>query len=106
MAARYVLEQQILDPHPQVEITYERFLALVQAGATLTDARALEQGYELMLGNFMDMEMPSADDAYRCEAELQVIGSRNQVRIGRLGGLPGQKKLQREVICRVIRVGH
>lgn len=60
MTARYVLEQQILDPHPQVEITEERFHALVQAGATLTDARALEQGYELMLGNFMDMEMAFA----------------------------------------------
>lgn len=45
MAARYVLEQRILDPHPKVEITEERFHALVQAGATLTDARALEQGY-------------------------------------------------------------
>ncbi len=57
MPARYILEQQILDPHPQVEITEERFHCLMRAGATLTDARALEQGYELMLGNFMDMEM-------------------------------------------------
>ncbi|MGM9480269.1 hypothetical protein ACS5PN_03655 [Roseateles sp. NT4] len=57
MTARYILEQQIYDPHPQVEITEERFQVLVRAGATLSDARAFEQGYELMLGNFMDMEM-------------------------------------------------
>ncbi|MCE4540773.1 hypothetical protein LXT12_26440 [Pelomonas sp. P7] len=57
MTARYILEQQIFDPHPRLEFTEARFHELVRAGATLSDAQAFEQGYELMLGNFMDMEL-------------------------------------------------
>ncbi len=57
VAYKYVLEQKILNPHFKMEIDEERFNRLATAKSVLSDALAFEQGYEVLLGNYADMEL-------------------------------------------------
>lgn len=70
MNAKYILEQRVLDPHLQLEIDEDRFKALDRARAVLSDARAFEQGYELLLNNFIQMELAFTEIGLRSTIEF------------------------------------
>ena len=57
MDSKFILEQRVLDPHVRMDIDKQRYDALANARSVLSDASAFEQGYELLLGNFIEMEM-------------------------------------------------
>ena len=70
MATKFILEQRVLNPHVQMEIDEQRYNALANARSVLADALAFEQGYELMLGNFIEMEMAFTEISLRACLEF------------------------------------
>ncbi len=69
MATKFILEQRVLNPHVQMEIDEHRYNALANARSVLADALSFEQGYELMLGNFIEMEMAFTEIGLRATLE-------------------------------------
>ncbi|GAB2314102.1 hypothetical protein [Stenotrophomonas geniculata] len=57
MDNKYVLKQRIINPCTPIYISEDRFYALNSAMTTLIDGLAFEQKYELLLGNFMALEL-------------------------------------------------
>lgn len=71
MTAEYILEQRILGPRLQLNITEARYRELAQAREVLSDALAFEQRYELLLGNFISMELAFTEISLRAMVEPQ-----------------------------------
>ncbi len=70
LETKYILEQRVLGPHLQMDIDEQRYSALANARSVLSDALAFEQGYELMLGNFIEMEMAFTEISLRATLEM------------------------------------
>ena len=70
MEKKYILEQRVLDPHVRMELDEHRYIALANAKFVLSDALAFEQGYELVLGNFIEMEMAFTEISLRATLEM------------------------------------
>lgn len=70
MEIKFILEQRVLNPHVQMEIDEQRYNALANTRSVLSDALAFEQGYELMLGNFIEMEMAFTEISLRASLEM------------------------------------
>lgn len=70
MEKKYILEQRVLGPHVRMDIDEQRYNALANARSVLSDALAFEQGYELMLGNFIEMEMAFTEISLRATLEM------------------------------------
>jgi hypothetical protein len=51
------LEQRIINPHAEVDITDAEFNALKASRKVLSDALGFEQRYELLLGNYLEFEV-------------------------------------------------
>lgn len=67
---KFVLEQRVLGPRVQMEIDEDRYVALAKARYLLSDALAFEQGYELLLGNFIEMEVAFTEICLRATLEM------------------------------------
>lgn len=67
---KYILEQRVLGPHVQMDIDEQRYNVLANAKSVLFDALAFEQGYELLLGNFIEMEMAFTEISLRATLEM------------------------------------
>lgn len=70
MESKFILEQRVLNPHVQMDIDEQRYNALANARSVLSDAGAFEQGYELLLGNFIEMEMAFTEIGLRATLEV------------------------------------
>jgi hypothetical protein len=66
---KFILEQRVLGPHVRMDIDEQRYNDLANARSVLSDALAFEQGYELMLGNFIEMEMAFTEISLRATLE-------------------------------------
>jgi hypothetical protein len=71
MTAEYLLEQRIIGPRLQMDITESRYQELAQAREVLSDALAFEQRYELLIGNFISMELAFTEISLRATVEPQ-----------------------------------
>jgi hypothetical protein len=71
MAAEYTLEQLILNPHVKMSISEQRYNELAHAREVLSEALAFEQRYELLLGNFIAMELTLTEIGLRAKVEPQ-----------------------------------
>jgi hypothetical protein len=71
MTAEYILEQRIIGPRLQVSISEERYQELKHARTVLSEALAFEQRYELLLGNFISMELALTEICLRATVEPQ-----------------------------------
>lgn len=71
MEAIYCIKQAILGHSKVVQITEAEFHALEHARAVLTEALDFEQRYELLVGNFIAMEMACTDLSLRSTIERQ-----------------------------------
>ncbi|THF61071.1 hypothetical protein E6C76_20985 [Pseudothauera nasutitermitis] len=71
MTTKYTLEQRVVGPHLQMDITEERYNELAHAREVLSDALAFEQRYELLLGNFISMELAFTEICLRTIVEPQ-----------------------------------
>lgn len=69
MDTTYILEQCILGPHLQMDISETRYKELANAREVLSDALAFEQRYELLLGNFIAMELAFTEISLRATVE-------------------------------------
>tara|TARA_B100001105_G_C22396884_1_gene447168 strand:+ start:339 stop:1448 length:1110 start_codon:yes stop_codon:yes gene_type:complete len=70
-APTYVLEQRIIGTKKTVAITEDEFLALKEARQVLSDALEFEQRYELLIGNFIAMELSITELCLRSSIEPQ-----------------------------------
>lgn len=70
MESKFILEQRVLNPHVQMDIDEQRYNSLAKARSVLSDALAFEQGYELLLGNFIEMEMAFTEIGLRATLEM------------------------------------
>ncbi|KIN89017.1 hypothetical protein PO78_423 [Thauera sp. SWB20] len=71
MNARYLLEQRVLGPRLQMDINEERYNELAHAREVLSDALDFEQRYELLLGNFISLELDFTEICLRAMIEPQ-----------------------------------
>lgn len=71
MSDGYILEQFIIGPRLQLPISEGRYKELAHARIVLSDALAFEQRYELMLGNFLAMELAFTEICLRTKVEPQ-----------------------------------
>ncbi|NWD22466.1 hypothetical protein HX864_04245 [Pseudomonas yamanorum] len=71
MSTQYILEQFIIGPRLQLSISEERYMELARARNVLSEALAFEQRYELLLGNFLDMELAFTGICLRSKVEPQ-----------------------------------
>lgn len=69
MSAEYILEQLILGERLQIRISEERYKELARARAILSEALTFEQRYDLLLGNFIAMEMALTEVCLRAKVE-------------------------------------
>lgn len=69
MSAKYILEQDYLEPHLQLEITEDLFKNFARARKVLSNALAFEQRYEQVLGNFISMELAFSEFGLRAKVE-------------------------------------
>lgn len=53
---KYLLTLAILNPHQELEIDKERFDSLKKARRTLSEAFALEEKYEILISNYLELE--------------------------------------------------
>jgi len=67
---KFILEQRVLSSHVQMSIDEQRYNALANARYVLSDSLAFEQGYELLLGNFIEMEMAFTEIGLRATLEM------------------------------------
>lgn len=70
MNSKFILEQRVLNPHVRMDIDEQRYHALANVKPVLSDALAFEQGYELLLGNFIEMEMAFTEIGLRAILEM------------------------------------
>lgn len=68
MKTTYWLRQAIIGPQTLVELTQNEFEEIYCARTTLVDAKDFEERYEMLLGNFMDLEKFFSD--YALESQL------------------------------------
>ena len=61
-AVRYVLRKAVLGKVPEIEITEENFLALQGAREVLTNALAIEENYEILICNYLELEKQILND--------------------------------------------
>lgn len=71
MTSMYLLEQRVLGPHLQIEISEERYKDLAHAREVLSEALYFEQRYELLLGNFLSLEQAFTEIGLRATTEPQ-----------------------------------
>lgn len=71
MSAEYILEQFIIGPRLKLNISEERYKELAHARNVLSEALAFEQRYELLLGNFLAMELAFTEICLRTKVEPQ-----------------------------------
>ncbi|GJN55231.1 MULTISPECIES: hypothetical protein [Pseudomonas] len=71
MSAEYILEQFIIGSRLQLSISEERYNELAHARSVLSEALAFEQRYELLLGNFLAMELAFTEICLRAKVEPQ-----------------------------------
>lgn len=71
MTAEYILEQRIFGSRLQMSISEERYTELAHAREVLSDALTFEQRYELLLGNFISMELALTEICLRAKVEPQ-----------------------------------
>ncbi|MCF5401068.1 hypothetical protein GIV96_13475 [Pseudomonas syringae] len=71
MSAEYILEQFIIGPRLQLSISEGRYKELAHARSLLSEALAFEQRYELLLGNFLTMELAFTEICLRAKVEPQ-----------------------------------
>ncbi|WP_321842644.1 hypothetical protein [Paraburkholderia bannensis] len=71
MSLEYILEQCIIDRHLRIPISEARFKELANAREVLSAALAFEQRYELLLGNFLTMELAFSEIGLRAKVEPQ-----------------------------------
>lgn len=71
MSAEYILEQFIIGPRLQLSISERRYKELAHARNVLSEALAFEQRYELLLGNFLAMELAFTEICLRAKVEPQ-----------------------------------
>lgn len=71
MTAKYILEQLTIGPRLQMSISEERYKELAHARKVLSEALAFEQRYELLLGNFISMELALTEVGLRAKVEPQ-----------------------------------
>lgn len=69
MVEKYILEQFILDPHIQVDISEQRYTKLAHSREVLSAALTFEQRYELLLGNFISLELALTEICLRAKVE-------------------------------------
>lgn len=70
MTSTYVMEQRVIGPHKVLDIDETRYFSLLMARTVLADALAFEQGYELMIGNFIQMEIAFTEISLRSTLEM------------------------------------
>jgi hypothetical protein len=70
MTSNYLLEQRVLGPHLQIDISEERYKELAHAREVLSEALYFEQRYELLLGNFLSLEQAFTEIGLRAKTEL------------------------------------
>ncbi|MDR0226032.1 MAG: hypothetical protein LBI66_06395 [Burkholderiaceae bacterium] len=70
MNMQYTLEQAVINPHLKLPISEARYIALAHAREVLLDAIDFEQRYELLLGNFISMEMALTEIGLRSKLEF------------------------------------
>ncbi|SDD41125.1 hypothetical protein [Paraburkholderia lycopersici] len=71
MSLEYILEQCIIGRRLQIPISEARFKELANAREVLSAALAFEQRYELLLGNFLAMELAFSEIGLRAKVEPQ-----------------------------------
>lgn len=71
MPAKYILEQFIIGTRLQVSISEARYNELAHARRVLSEALVFEQRYELLLGNFLAMELAMTEICLRAKVEPQ-----------------------------------
>jgi hypothetical protein len=71
MTAEYILEQRIIGPRLQMSISEEHYKELAHAREVLSEALTFEQRYELLLGNFISMELALTEVCLRAKVEPQ-----------------------------------
>jgi hypothetical protein len=71
METGFILEQRVLGPHVHLEISKARYDELAHARSILSDALTFEQRYELLLGNFIAMELAFTEISLRSKLEPQ-----------------------------------
>lgn len=60
---RYLLRKAVIAPVPEIEISEREFYALKAARNTLSNAFAIEEKYEIVISNFLDLEKQLLDVA-------------------------------------------
>lgn len=60
---RYVLQPRLLAPPPPLDISAERYQAIKDARSTLAAAFELEENFDLMVGNYLELEQSALDVA-------------------------------------------
>jgi hypothetical protein len=60
---RYLLRKAVIDPVPEVEISAQDFSVLRAARNVLSNAFAIEEKYEIVISNFLDLEKQLLDVA-------------------------------------------
>ena len=71
MTTEYILEQRILGPRLQMSISEVRYNELDHARMVLSEALTFEQRYDLLLGNFISMELALTEICLRAKVEPQ-----------------------------------
>ena len=68
---KYILRQRILDHSPEIEITTEEFSEIKRARTALLGAFALEEAYDLLVSNYIELEQEVVQAA-ACEGIREV----------------------------------
>ena len=63
---RYVLRKAVLGKVPEIEITEEKYLAIRDAREVLTNALAIEEKYEILICNYLEVEKQILNDTAHC----------------------------------------
>lgn len=71
MTPEYILEQRILGSRLQMSISEQRYNELAHAREVLSEALTFEQRYDLLLGNFISMEIALSEICLRAKVEPQ-----------------------------------
>jgi len=69
MATKFLLEQAILGPRVQLPISEQRYKEIAHAREVLSEALTFEQRYELLLGNFISLELSFTEICLRSAVE-------------------------------------
>jgi hypothetical protein len=60
---RYVLQPRLLSPPPPLDISADRYRAIKEARNTLTAAFELEENFDLLVGNYLELEQSALNVA-------------------------------------------